>query len=233
MKKTVAIVLAAGQGKRMNSDVHKQYLLLKGKPILFYSLQTFQESFIDEIILVVGRGEEAYCEREIVRPNKFTKVSRIIEGGQERYHSVYHGLLAAGQDTEYVFIHDGARPFITQDILNRAYSCVQKEKACVVGMQVKDTIKIADQAGYVVNTPDRSRVWMIQTPQVFDYHLVKNGYDQFIKEEQTGASEGISITDDASVVEKYMHESIKLVEGSYQNIKITTPEDLYIAKALL
>lgn len=232
MKKTVAIVLAAGQGKRMNSNVHKQYLLLKGKPVLYYSMKAFQDSFIDEMILVVGKGEEEYCKREIVEKYEFTKVSKIIEGGKERYNSVYNGLLAAGEDTQYVFIHDGARPFITQEILNRVYLEVQKEKACVIGMPVKDTIKIANTTGYVDNTPDRSTVWMIQTPQVFDYAVVKDGYNRFITEEHQGNG-GSSITDDASVVEQYVKRPIKLVEGSYQNIKITTPEDLKIAEAFL
>ena len=233
MNKTVAIVLAAGQGKRMNSNIHKQYLLMKEKPVLYYSLKAFQESFIEEIILVVGPGEVEYCKHEIVEQFEFTKVSKIIEGGKERYHSVYNGLLAAGPDTSYVFIHDGARPFIDDAILERAYECVQKEKACVVGMPVKDTIKIADKDGYVEHTPDRASVWMVQTPQVFEYPLVKSGYDTFIQEEQQGRTESVSITDDASVVEQYLHTAIKLVEGSYENIKITTPEDLTVAESFL
>ena len=153
-----AIVLAAGQGKRMGTKVHKQYLLLAGKPVLYYSLNTFQKSsVIDEIILVTGKEEEEYCKKEIVEPYGFDKVVRIIEGGAERYHSVWNGLKAA-RDDGYVFIHDGARPFVDEEMIQRAYECVQQEKACVVGMPMKATVKIIDNNGYVSHTPDRKKV---------------------------------------------------------------------------
>lgn len=221
--KCTAIVLAAGQGKRMGTKVQKQYLEISGKPVLFYSLDIFQRSdIIDDIILVVGENQEEYCKKEIVDKYHFTKVSQIVKGGSERYHSVWNGLQEVSEDG-YVFIHDGARPFVTEDILSRAYETVQREKACVVGMPVKDTIKIADDKGFAKETPNRSLVWMVQTPQVFETFLIKNAYSLLMEQEI------IQVTDDAMVVETMLRRKVKLVEGSYENIKITTPEDLKIA----
>lgn len=232
-RNTTAIILAAGQGKRMQSEVHKQYLLIQDKPVLYYSLQVFENSFIDNIILVVGKGEEEYCRKEIVDKYGFEKVRVIVEGGKERYHSVAYGIKAIKWDCDYIFIHDGARPFIDEDILERAFEQVQKSKACVVGMPVKDTVKIADTAGFVESTPNRSRVWQIQTPQVFEAELITKAYERLLVEEVPLLSSGVVITDDAMVVEYFTKLPIKLVEGSYRNIKITTPEDLEIAGVFL
>lgn len=237
-KQTVsaAIVLAAGQGRRMQSNTAKQYLLICGKPVLYYSLKAFQESRVDHIILVCGAGEKDYVQREIVDRYGFDKVRCITEGGKERYHSVYNGLAEAKRfcgEEGYVFIHDGARPFVTGKIIEDAYSCVVKEKACVVGMPVKDTIKIADEEGYAVQTPARSLVWMIQTPQVFSCSLILGAYEQLIQREEELIENGIQITDDACVAELFTQQRVRLVEGSYKNIKITTPEDLKIAEAFL
>ena len=231
-KKTAAIVLAAGKGSRMKSDVHKQYLLLKDHPVLYYSLKAFEDSFVDEIVLVTGAEEIAYCRTEIVEKYHFTKVKKIVAGGKERYHSVFCGLQAVGE-CDHVFIHDGARPFITESILKRAYESVEKEHACVVGMPVKDTIKLADEKGYATDTPRRDLIWTVQTPQVFDFALVKGAYETFLSKEQELLAQGIRITDDAMVVEHFTDVRVKLVEGSYENIKITTPEDLEIAEVFL
>ncbi|MCH5250407.1 MAG: 2-C-methyl-D-erythritol 4-phosphate cytidylyltransferase [Lachnospiraceae bacterium] len=230
--KTVAIILAAGQGRRMHSDVQKQYILLNDRPVIFYALNIFQKSFVDEIILVVGKGETEYCRREIVEKYNFTKVNKIIEGGSERYHSVANGL-GAIDDEGYVFIHDGARPFITDDILHRAYDTAKKYDACVVGMPVKDTIKIVDEKQFAKQTPNRETLWQIQTPQVFAINLAKEAYEKLLKNEEELKNQGIQITDDAMVVETLTRHPVKLVEGSYKNIKITTPEDMNIAHALI
>lgn len=248
-RRTVAVILAAGQGKRMNSKIQKQYLLLKDKPVLYYSLKAFQDSMADEIILVAGAGDIEYVRSEIVEKYGFTKVSKIVEGGRERYHSVFQGLKAAvGKDRqrdrelsaadykpepEIVFIHDGARPFVDKDIICRTYECVIASKACVAAMPVKDTIKIADEEGFAVQTPRRSLVWMIQTPQVFDMQLIYKAYDRLIRSESTLLAAGEQITDDAWVVERFTDTRVKLVEGSYENIKITTPEDIMLGEALL
>ena len=225
-QKYTAIVLAAGSGKRMNSKVHKQYLIIQDRPVLYYSLKAFEDSAVDEIVLVVGKGEEEFCRKEIVDKYGISKVKAIVEGGKERYHSVFEGLKQTS-DADYVLIHDGARPFVNQDIIRRCMQEVQKYQACVVGMPVKDTIKIADEEGYAKQTPDRKNVWMIQTPQTFSYALIYEAYEEMLKTEDT------AITDDAMVLERTKDKKSKLIEGSYRNIKITTPEDLLIANVYL
>ena len=223
-EKNVAVVLCAGRGTRMNSEVQKQYLLIKGKPVVYYSLIAFEKCpFIDEIVLVTGKEEIEYCRHEIIEKYNLKKVKSIVAGGKERYHSVFEGLKAIGC-CDYVYIHDWARPFIDQELLQRACDSVRIHKACVVGMPVKDTIKISGQDGFADHTPDRSKLWMVQTPQVFQYSLVYQAYDKIMK------YPGIQVTDDAMVVEQMGQAKIKLVEGSYKNIKITTPEDLEIAE---
>lgn len=226
-----AIVLAAGKGTRMGTRVQKQYLLLEEKPILYYSLRTFQKSaLIDEIILVTGAEEVECCRKKIINAYNFTKVKKIVPGGKERYHSVWNGLQAIEEKrvpNSYVFIHDGARPFVTQEIIARAYGQVVECRACVVGMPVKDTIKIADDAGNVADTPDRKRLWMIQTPQVFETELVRRAYQKIM------CTKDVQVTDDAMVVEKMERVAVKLVQGAYENIKITTPEDLEIGKTFV
>lgn len=231
--KTTAIVLAAGQGKRMNSTVQKQYLLIDSKPVLYYSLKVFEDSLIDDIVLVTGNAEIDFCQREIVEKYGMRKVRIVTAGGKERYHSVACGLAAIKWECDYVFIHDGARPFVDHNMIERAFCTVQETSACVVGMPVKDTIKLADKNGYVESTPDRSLVWQIQTPQVFEKGLITEAYEKLIAEEESLNAANISITDDAMVVEYFMNIPIKLVEGSYKNIKITTPEDLKTAEIFM
>ncbi len=263
----IAIVLAAGRGKRMNSSVAKQYLLLRDKPVLYYALKQFEDSFIDDIVLVTGAEDITYCTEKIVQTYEFSKVRQVVAGGRERYHSVYQGLLAAGEllrrcsnsvtmsgksesdkqeggETQHceetvmeqeacIYIHDGARPFINRDMLSRARESVEQYGSGVVGMPVKDTIKIADEAGFAVNTPKRSLVWQIQTPQCFWYSEIAPAYAKLIHSEETLLAQGITITDDAMVMELFGSRRVKLVEGSYENIKITTPEDLTVAEGFL
>lgn len=225
-KRTAAIVLAAGSGKRMGTSVHKQYLLIKDKPVIYYTLLAFETSDVDDIILVTGADEINYCRETIVEKYGFRKVRAVIAGGKERYDSVYEGLKAL-PDCDYVLIHDGARPLISKDLINANISCVQKENACVTAVPAKDTIKVADDNGYVADTPDRSKLWQIQTPQTFSYALVTEAYRKRAEADDT------TVTDDAMVVEKYVNHPIYLLKGDYRNIKITTPEDLIIAEAFL
>ena len=226
-EKNIAIVLAAGRGSRMHSDVQKQYLLIGGKPVIYYSLKQFEDfAGVDEIVLVTGESEIEYCRDQIVNTYGLKKVKKIIPGGKERYHSVYHGLCAAGH-CDHIFIHDGARPFPDAEMLKRALEAVRKYRACVVGMPVKDTIKLADENQFAVQTPERSKLWMVQTPQVFDYDLIKDAYTRMMVQGISG------VTDDAMVLERMTGKNVKLVQGSYQNIKITTPEDLLVAEAFL
>ena len=233
-QKNIAIVLSAGRGSRMHSDIPKQYMELCGMPVIAWSLKAFQEfDPVDEIILVTSPEDIEYCRCEIIEKYRYDKVRRIVPGGEERYLSVWEGLKAAGEilgdeDRESViFIHDGARPMIDRPILERALRCALEHSACVVGMPVKDTIKIADEEGFAQQTPDRRLLWQVQTPQVFSFSLVYNAYRKLIEDGVT------AVTDDAMVVELESSVRVKLVEGSYRNLKITTPEDIAIAMSLM
>ena len=225
--KCTAIVLAAGQGKRMGSKIQKQFLEINGKPVIYYSLQAFQESdYIDEVILVTSKDAISYCENMIVKQYGFTKVTSIVCGGSERYYSVWNGLKKVNHDG-IVFIHDGARPFINEEIIERAYLATCEHHAAVVGMPVKDTIKIADENGFAKETPNRNFVWAVQTPQVFAVSLIKEAYEKLMERDD------VPVTDDAMVAECMLGTKVKLVKGSYENIKITTPEDLVVAESFL
>ena len=223
-----AIVLSAGQGKRMETSTQKQYLELEGKPIIYYSLKVFEDSqIIDDIVLVVGEGQKEYVCEEILNKYGFSKVRAVVYGGKERYDSVWQGILALTAQQGYVFIHDGARPFVDEDILNRAYDTVIRHGACAAGMPSKDTIKLVDDESFTVKTPKRKYMWVVQTPQVFESSLITDAYSKLMREDSA------NVTDDAMVVEQMMKVPVKLFEGSYENIKITTPEDLEVASALL
>ena len=228
MAKSAAIVLAAGQGKRMQSHVQKQFLLLNGRPLITYALEAFENSPVDQIILVAGPDEIRYCQEEIAEKYGFSKVTKVIAGGRERYHSVYEGLKAA-EGAEYVLIHDGARPLLDQEMISRSLEGAKEYGACVVGMPVKDTIKTSGADGFVESTPDRSALWQVQTPQAFYYPWILEAYKKpFSREEyQQG------VTDDGMVLESMTAHKVKLIEGSYFNIKVTTPEDMAVAEALL
>lgn len=222
-----AVVLAGGKGSRMNSGVRKQYMLLDGRPLITYALDAFEASRTDVIVLVTGEGEQDYVKTQIVNAYGYAKIAAVVAGGAERYLSVYAGLLAL-KDCDYVLIHDGARPLVTADIISRAIDGARTFKACAAGMPVKDTIKAADADQFGSVTLNREQLWQIQTPQAFSYELIRGAYDWLMahKECQTG------ITDDAMVVEKYNGQPVKLIRGSYSNLKVTTPEDLVIAAAL-
>ncbi len=228
MAKSAAIVLAAGQGKRMQSHVQKQFLLLNDRPLITYALEAFENSPVDQIILVTGSDEIRYCREEIAEKYGFSKVTKVIAGGRERYHSVYEGLKAA-KGAEYVLIHDGARPLLNQEIISRALEGAKEYGACVVGMPVKDTIKTAGADGFVASTPNRSTLWQVQTPQAFFYPWISQAYEKLFSREEYQQG----VTDDAMVLEAMTSHKVKLIEGSYFNIKVTTPEDMAVAEALL
>lgn len=225
--KCTAIVLSAGKGKRMGTDRAKQYLDLCGKPVLYYCLRAFQDSFIDEIVIVASGDDFEYLKEEIVDKYGIKKVTKIVEGGAERYDSVLNGLRAAGS-CNYIFIHDGARPFIDDDILNRAYETVKRYGSAIVSVPSKDTVKTVDSEGITVDTPDRKTVWLMQTPQVFSYKPILEAYERM-----AGSHSLAGITDDAMVMERFGDLPVHVSEGSYRNIKITTPEDMLIAEAFI
>lgn len=232
MGKIYAIVLSGGKGSRMNSDIPKQYLPIKGKPILYYSLKAFEDSKVDSVIVVASPSDFDMIQRDIISKYNLSKVCKLTEGGKERYHSVFAGLKAA-KDADYVLIHDGARAMITPEIINRNIEAVKEYPACVTGMPSKDTVKIADDNGFVNTTPNRKSVWIIQTPQTFSYEVAMSAYSQMIESEGEIKSRGIEITDDAMVVETFGEMKVKLIEGDYKNIKITTPEDMILADRYL
>lgn len=222
-----AIVLAAGQGKRMGTKTPKQYLLLHGHEVLYYSLKVFEESPVDEIILVTGEEEISWCRGHIVEKYGFSKVKRIIAGGRERYDSVYGGLLAA-EPCDYVLIHDGARPLITEEIIERVLCGAMEYESCTTGMPVKDTIKVVDEEDMAEDTPDRKSLWAIHTPQGFSYPVIRRAHEKF----REGRFQ-IPVTDDTMLAELFLRKRTKLVKGSYKNIKVTTPEDMELAEVFL
>lgn len=226
--KCTAIVVAAGQGRRMGTQVQKQFLDLgEGKPVLYYSLACFQESTdIDDIILVTSREGMEFCKTEIVDKYDMDKVTKVIQGGRERRDSVREGLRQC-EGTDYVSIHDGARPFVTKEIMQRAMGAVRGYKACAVGVPVKDTVKLLDGEGFVSETPDRAYVWQVQTPQCFSYPLICKAHE-IVRERPSKM-----VTDDAVAVELSGLAKVKMVMGAYSNLKITTPEDLEIARLFL
>jgi 2-C-methyl-D-erythritol 4-phosphate cytidylyltransferase len=215
----------------MKSSIPKQYLPINGKPVIYYSLKAFEESEVDEIVLVTGAEDIEFCRTEIVEKYGFQKIKQIVPGGKERYDSVYQGIRAL-HNANYVLIHDGARPMLTNGIITRSIACVKKENACVVGMPVKDTIKIVGDNAYAAATPDRSSLWLVQTPQSFSLGLIRDAYTVLHRRQAAGEAVP-AITDDAMLVEQMTGARVKLIEGSYQNIKITTPEDLDVAELFL
>lgn len=240
-KRCTAVVLAAGSGSRMHSSVPKQFMKLEGKPLIWYALQAVESSsIIDDCILVTGAEDISYMWREIVEKYGFSKVDMITAGGGERYESVARALavlesgdMRVANRDGYVFIHDGARPFLTEKILEDTYAAAAAYGACVAAMPVKDTIKLADAEGYAVQTPNRSSVWMVQTPQVFEVQMICEAYRRLAGQLPMLQRQGIQITDDAMVVETMLSRHVKLVKASYENIKVTTQEDMKIAEVLL
>ncbi len=217
--KTVAIIVAAGEGMRMGQS--KQFIEILGKPILSWTISVFEESeFIDDIILVVN-----FSDIERAKSFKFKKIINVVEGGREREDSVYNGLKVVGGDVDVVLIHDGARPLLTKNIIASAISEVKVSPAVVVGVPIIDTVKKIGDENFIISTEDREALWLAQTPQVFKYKLIKEAYDRAYKV-------GYKATDDSTLVERLGYKA-KIIMGSYENIKITFPEDLIIAEAIL
>ncbi|WIF95625.1 2-C-methyl-D-erythritol 4-phosphate cytidylyltransferase [Caminicella sporogenes] len=221
-----AIIAAAGQGKRMKSRINKQYLELDGKPILIHTLEVFDKTeLINEIILILKEDEIEFCREKILNRYEFRKKIILVSGGRERQESVYNGLKFVNKNAQIVVVHDGARPFVTADVIEKSICEALKNKAVGVGVPVKDTIKVVDENSYIIDTPDRSKLWGIQTPQVFDYDILIKAHEKAIEDNYLG-------TDDCVLVERLGHR-VKMIEGNYDNIKITTPEDLILGEAIL
>ncbi len=223
--KTIALIPAAGMGKRMAAGINKQYLLLDGMPIVARTIAVFEDfTLVDEIYVITPKAEIPFCREQVIAAHGFSKVKAIVEGGTERQHSVLNGLRAIvdPDDNDVVLIHDGVRPFVTQEIIGQSIAVAKAHEGAVVAVPVKDTIKVAVD-GIIRETPQRETLWQAQTPQAFRYGIIRNAYEK-------AASDGFLGTDDASLVER-SGGLVHVVRGDYRNIKITTPEDLILAEA--
>lgn len=216
------IIVAAGSGKRMNSDINKQFLKINNKPIIAWTIEKFYTNKnIDNITVAIRKEDEEYIQ-DIISQYEFKNIN-IVYGGKERQDSISN-CLDKIIHTDYVLIHDGARPFIDNDTINRCIEETRIHQCCCVGVPSKDTIKIVDNFGNISSTPDRKKLWCAQTPQAFHINIIKKAY-KYAKETSFLA------TDDASLVENIGYK-VKMVMGSYNNIKITTPEDLIPAEIM-
>jgi 2-C-methyl-D-erythritol 4-phosphate cytidylyltransferase len=228
--KAIAIIAAGGRGKRIiatdsERKLPKQFLMLRDKPVLAHTVEKFERcELVDEIILAVPEDYLGHCSQGIVDKYGLRKVRKVICGGEERQDSVYLGLKACPNNTSIVVIHDGVRPLISVDRISESIRICQSKKAVVVAVPVKETIKRVEQ-GNIVTTLDRSRLWLTQTPQTFEYKLILDAYEKATENNFVG-------TDDSVLVERLGYE-VTILEGDYRNIKITTAEDLAIAEKLL
>ena len=224
--KISVLIPAAGQGKRMGTSIKKPYLMLGDKPILSHTIERFeQNSVIDEIIVIVDASDFTICNEHVIAPFRFRKTRELISGGETRQASVFNGLRTLSDDVNYVVIHDGVRPFINDDIIFRCLEATSECGASVAAVPVKETIKVANKNQYINYTPERDLLWRVQTPQVFRKSLLVEAHNKAIQD-------GINAPDDATLVEK-LGVPVKLVMGSYKNVKLTTPEDLRFAETLL
>ena len=224
--KADAVIVSAGKGLRFMEGKKKQFHSLGGKPILAHTLAKFETCpLIRSILLVVGQEDMDYCLKEIIEQYKFQKVSQIVPGGKRRQESVKNGIDALPKDTDVVVIHDGVRPFVTKAMIEDTIHSAERVGAVVLAMPVKDTIKVSNPDGTVLKTLDRESLWQIQTPQTFRVSVIKEAYYR-------AAEDGFVGTDDASLVER-LGVKVHILPGSYTNIKITTPEDLFLANLFL
>lgn len=220
-----AVIVAAGKGKRMGTEISKQFLPLGGKEILAHTVQKFEKAKnIRDIILVTG-ADSLQDVQEMAQEYGWEKIVSIVAGGKERQDSVWNGLQQVAADTEIILIHDGVRPFVTEDILNISIETALEMGGCVAGVPAKDTIKVCDGENIAIATPDRNALWQIQTPQTFRKERIVKAYEQ-------AKEDGFVGTDDASFAE-HCGYPVKVIMGSYRNIKITTKEDLIIGEAFL
>ena len=227
MQNYTAVVLSAGVGSRMHSDIPKQYMDLDGYPVIYYALRAFEESGVDSIVLVTAPEMIEYCRKNIVEKYGFRKVTAIVGGGAERYLSVYEGLKAA--EGEYVLIHDGARPLISEKLISDSIENVKKYRAIVPAIAVKDTIKKINDSNEVLDTPERAYLRAAQTPQCFELNLILDAFDKYNSDTLL---EHLP-TDDGSLIELYSDANVVITEGDENNLKITTPIDLRIAEMIL
>ena len=226
MTKVIAIIVAAGKGIRMNDPLKKQYHSLAGLPIVVHTLNVFDScTLIDDILLVVPDEDLHYCRNELITGTDLKKKITLVSGGLRRQDSVYNALQKIDAHDSIVVIHDGVRPFLT---LSQLETCIQEAKehgACILGVPAFDTLKRVTAAKMIVETIDRGHIWFAQTPQAFRYDLIKKAHDK-------ARQQGFFGTDDAALVEQ-IGIDIRIIAGSRSNIKITSTEDLELARLLL
>lgn len=219
------VIVSAGRGSRMKADINKQFLKLQNKEVIAHTIDKFYNNEnIGEIIVVVREDEAEFFKINIIEKYGYKNI-KIAFGGSERQDSVYNGLKMVDENCKIVLIHDGARPFVNNETIDNAIESAKENKCVIVGVPVKDTIKVIDENNNVCDTPDRSTLWSIQTPQVFDFSLIMKAHEKAREDNYYG-------TDDSMLME-YFGQKVKVVEGSYNNIKITTPEDLKIGEEIL
>lgn len=219
------IIVAAGSGSRMKANINKQFIKLNDKEIIAYTIEKFYNNKnINDIVVVIKEDEAEFFQQEILDKYNFDNI-KIAYGGKERQDSVYNGIKALDKNCKYVLVHDGARPFVNEDIINRSLEEVKQFKSVVVGVPVKDTIKVVNSNNYIIDTPNRSTLWSVQTPQAFDYNIIKRAYEDAFDNDFYG-------TDDAMLVERIGY-TVKMIYGSYNNIKVTTPEDIDMGTQIL
>ena len=224
--KCQAVIVAGGSGKRMGTKILKQYMEVGGIPILARTLSCFQNcGGIQDIVIVTAKDEIEFCAKEIVERFNFSKVKKIVRGGAERQNSVFNGLASLDKDTDIVLIHDGVRPFVKEEHIKKIIEETAVYGGCVLGVKVKDTVKRCDEKGFIVSTPDRKYFWIAQTPQAFKYNLIMEAYKK-------AGSDVFLGTDDSTLAER-LGIKVKMIEGDYDNIKITTKEDLDFGEVIV
>jgi len=225
--KAAVIIPAAGSGQRMDNKVKKPYITLQGLPLLAYTLRVFDDAqAIAQLIITVSPGDEEYCRREVVERYGIKKMVSVVAGGDRRQDSVRNGLAAVGEEADLIMIHDGARPFVTVQMITDALEVTMRKRATTMAVPVKDTVTVVTKDTEVIErTLERDRLYLIQTPQTFERSLISEAH-------RRAFTEGFAGTDDASLVER-LGVPVSIIRGSYDNIKITTQEDLLFAEALL
>ncbi|MDE7327926.1 MAG: 2-C-methyl-D-erythritol 4-phosphate cytidylyltransferase [Lachnospiraceae bacterium] len=236
MGKVFAVVLAAGNGRRMGGEIVKQYQVLGKKPVICHALAAFEQSVVDRVVLVVSPGMEEYAKNDILGKYAIRKVEAVVPGGRERSDSVYAGMCYLHAKYQkvlgdaIVLIHDGARPFATPGLIGRMVEAAEKDACVIPAVPVKETIKQV-RNGFVEGTPDRSMLYSVQTPQAFHFTVLWEAYKRYYEDGKFWKD--LIITDDAMLVEYVLNKRVALLEGDYRNIKLTTPEDMLIARAFL
>lgn len=224
LSKNYALIVAGGKGKRVGRDISKQFICINNKPIIWYTIKAFENcEHIDGIVIVISKDDMKYFNENILKVYDFEKISAVVEGGAERQDSVYNGLLAM-EECDIVLIHDGARPFVSEQIINQGIEYAKTYGAAACGVMPKDTIKVRDEESFSKETLKRDTLFAVQTPQCFEYDSIKKAHETIRKEK-------LVVTDDTMVIEK-MGTRVYLYEGSYTNIKVTTPEDIEIAEII-